>query len=345
MGLTPTMAGPAAAGAGEVVLSVEELKTEFGSGATALRAVDAVSFQVRRGEVLGLVGESGSGKSVTGYSIMGLVARPGTVTGGRILLNGTDLRQLSPEKMRQVRGSRVAMVFQDPMSSLHPMFTIGTQMVDAILAHRRVGRRQARREATEALARVGIASPAERLAAFPHEMSGGMRQRVAIAIALLNRPEVIIADEPTTGLDVTIQAQILYQMQKLVAETGTALIWITHDLSVVAGLADRVAVMYAGRIVEEGAIADVIDASAHPYTAGLLASVPSRNRGQRNLPQIPGWLGKAHAIPGCRFAPRCAFARAACDSRPPMKHVGLSHRAACVVAGRFDLATGTVRHA
>ena len=319
----------------DVVLSVEGLTTEFATPRGTLRAVDAVSLRVRRGEILGIVGESGSGKSVTGYSIMGLIDRPGAITGGRIMLNGVDLRQLGEEQVRQVRGHRIAMVFQDPMSSLHPMLTIGAQMVDAALAHRPIGRRQAWQDARDALARVGIPSPEDRMRAYPHELSGGMRQRVSIAIALLNRPEVIIADEPTTGLDVTIQAQILYEVQKLVAETGTAVIWITHDLSIVAGLADRAAVMYAGRIVEEGAIADVIERPAHPYTAGLLASVPQRNRDTSKLPQIPGSIGNAHSIEGCRFAPRCGFAQPACEMRPGFDEVAPGHRAACIVAGRL----------
>jgi peptide/nickel transport system ATP-binding protein len=320
---------------GDVVLSVEELTTEFKTGRGTMRAVDAVSFHVRRGEILGIVGESGSGKSVTGYSIMGLIDRPGAITGGRIMLNGVDLRRIGEEGMRQVRGHRIAMVFQDPMSALHPMMTVGAQMVDAVLAHRPIGRRQAWEEARQTLGRVGIPSPEDRLLAYPHQFSGGMRQRVSIAIALLNKPEVIIADEPTTGLDVTIQAQILHEIQKLVAETGTAVIWITHDLSVVAGLADRAIVMYAGRIVEEGSIAAVIDHSAHPYTAGLLASVPHRNRDARNLPQIPGSIGEAHAIPGCRFAPRCRFVQPACEARPPLDEVSPGHRAACVIGGQL----------
>lgn len=329
----------------DIVLSVENLTTEFSTPRGTLRAVDAVSLQVRRGEILGIVGESGSGKSVTGYSIMGLIDKPGAITGGRIMLNGVDLRQLGEDHLRQVRGHRIAMVFQDPMSSLHPMLTVGAQMVDAALAHRPIGSRLAWQEARDTLARVGIPSPEERMRAYPHELSGGMRQRVSIAIALLNRPEVIIADEPTTGLDVTIQAQILYEVQKLVAETGTAVIWITHDLSIVAGLADRAAVMYAGRIVEEGAIADVIERPAHPYTAGLLASVPQRNRDLRKLPQIPGSIGDAHSLPGCRFAPRCKFAAPACEARPSFDEVAPGHRAACIVAGRLAMQCAEMAHA
>ncbi len=318
------------------VLQVEGLTTEFRTPTGAMKAVDGISFEVRRGEVLGLVGESGSGKSVTGYSIMGLIDTPGEITGGKVKLSGVDIRGQSAEWVRSMRGNRVAMVFQDPMSSLHPMLTIGTQIIDAITTHRSVTRRQARAEARDALARVGIPAPETRLKSYPHEMSGGMRQRVAIAIAMINTPDVIIADEPTTGLDVTIQAQILYEMQKLIAETGTALIWITHDLSVIAGLADRIAVMYAGRIVEQGRIAQVIDTPAHPYTVGLLASVPSRNRETRLLPQMRGSIGSALAIPGCRFAPRCAFARPDCAVAPDFTEVAPDHFAACLVAGRFE---------
>jgi peptide/nickel transport system ATP-binding protein len=318
------------------VLKVEGLTTEFRTPHGVVRAVDGVSFAISRGEVLGLVGESGSGKSVTGYSIMGLVDSPGKITGGRVLLGGVDIRRQNEEWVRSMRGNRIAMIFQDPMSSLHPMLTIGTQIVDAITTHRSATWRQARSEARDALARVGISAPETRLKAYPHELSGGMRQRVAIAIAMINSPDVIIADEPTTGLDVTIQAQILYEMQKLIAETGTALIWITHDLSVVAGLADRIAVMYAGRIVEQGQIAQVIDTPAHPYTAGLLASVPSRNKGSRLLPQMRGSIGGAHALSGCRFAPRCPFERPDCVVRPELTEVSSGHFAACVVAGRFE---------
>ena len=240
----------------EALLSVDRLRTYFFTKAGVCRAVDDVSFAVDGGEVLGLVGESGSGKSMTGYSIMGLVDPPGRVVGGHILLAGRDLAALPAEEMRQLRGNRIAMIFQDPMMTLNPVLRIDTQMIETILAHEKIPRAAALDRAREALVQVGIPSPDERLKAYPHQFSGGMRQRVAIAIALLNRPDVIIADEPTTALDVTIQGQILYEMQKLTRETGAALIWITHDLSVIAGLADRVCVMYAGRIVEQGATAE-----------------------------------------------------------------------------------------
>jgi len=307
----------------EPVLTVEGLRTHFFTKAGVVKAVDDVSFAVGRGEVLGLVGESGSGKSMTGYSLMGLIDPPGRIVAGRIVLDGIDLRALSPEALRQMRGNRVAMIFQDPMMTLNPVLRIDVQMIEAILAHDHVSEAAARARAREALVKVGIPSPDERLVAYPHQFSGGMRQRVAIAIALLNSPDLIIADEPTTALDVTIQGQILYEMQKLARETGTALIWITHDLSVIAGLADRVCVMYAGRIVEQGTCEDVLGRPAHPYTQGLLDSVPSNNeRGQR-LKQIPGMTPSLLELPpGCPFRERCTYATAACDASPDMRPAG-----------------------
>jgi peptide/nickel transport system ATP-binding protein len=307
----------------EAVLSVENLRTHFFTRAGVVKAVDDVSFAIRRGEVLGLVGESGSGKSMTGYSLMGLIEPPGRIVDGRILLDNEELRALSPEAMRQVRGNRIAMIFQDPMMTLNPVLRVDTQMVEAIQAHARVGAGEARARAREAQVKVGIPSPDERLTAYPHQFSGGMRQRVAIAIALLNSPAVIIADEPTTALDVTIQGQILYEMQRLTRETGAALMWITHDLSVIAGLADRVCVMYAGRIVEEGSVEDVLARPRHPYTRGLIDSVPSNNvRGQR-LRQIPGMTPSLLALPrGCPFQERCSHVQADCVVEPPMRPFG-----------------------
>ena len=234
------------------VLVVEDLRTHFETRAGVVKAVDGVSFSLARGEVMGLVGESGSGKSVTAYSLMGLVDAPGRIVGGRILFGGEDLVGLDEERMRRLRGRRIAMIFQDPMMTLNPVLRIDDQMIEAILAHEKVDRETARRRARDALGQVGIPSPDERLRAYPHQFSGGMRQRVVIAIALLHEPDLVIADEPTTALDVTIQGQILYEAQKLVRDHDAALIWITHDLSVVAGLADRVCVMYAGRVVGIG---------------------------------------------------------------------------------------------
>jgi len=307
----------------ETVLVVEGLRTHFFTRAGVVKAVDDVSFTLGRGEVLGLVGESGSGKSVTGYSLLGLVDPPGRVVAGRLLLGGTDLRTLPPAAMRHVRGNRVAMIFQDPMMTLNPVLRIDTQMIEAIRAHDAVSESSARARARAALVKVGMAAPDERLQSYPHQFSGGMRQRVAIAIALLNDPDVIIADEPTTALDVTIQGQILHEMQTLARESGTALIWITHDLSVVAGLADRVCVMYAGRIVEQGTCEDVLSRPAHPYTQGLLDSVPAnQERGQR-LRQIPGMTPSLIDLPeGCAFRARCAYADDACRVTPAMRPAG-----------------------
>ncbi len=264
------------------LLEVSDLHTHFETPRGTVRAVDGVSFSLARGEIFGLVGESGSGKSQTGCSIMGLIDAPGRIVRGSIRLDGEELVGLPERAWRDIRGRRIAMIFQDPMMTLNPVLRIDTQMIEAVLAHRRVGRRQARDEAHDALARVGIPSPGERLKCYPHQLSGGMRQRVVIAIALLNKPELFIADEPTTALDVTIQSQILHEMQKLSRETGASLIWITHDLAVVAGLADRIGVMHRGRLVEQGSVDAVLDTPQHPYTRALMDAIPSRSpRGQR----------------------------------------------------------------
>ncbi|MBN8440715.1 MAG: ABC transporter ATP-binding protein [Thauera sp.] len=320
----------------EPTLVVDRLTTRFASRSGAVTAVDEVSFSVAPGEVLGLVGESGSGKSLTGFSILGLVDPPGEIAAGSIRLKGRELRGLSAREWRALRGDRIAMIFQDPMMTLNPVLRIDTQMIETVRAHRHVGRDAARELARDALARVGIPSPDERLRAYPHQLSGGMRQRVAIAIALLNAPDLIIADEPTTALDVTIQAQILFEMQTLCRESGTALIWITHDLAVVAGLADRVCVMYAGRIVEQGSTAQVLETPAHPYTRGLLDSTPAANAqpdegGQpQPLRQIPGMAPSLKEIPaGCAFRPRCTHASELCEQVPPAVELAPGHVARC----------------
>lgn len=301
------------------VLAVENLSTHFFTKSGVVKAVDDVSFSIARGKVLGLVGESGSGKSMTGYSIMGLIDAPGRVVSGRIVLNGVDVTGYSNEAWRHLRGNRIAMIFQDPMMTLNPVLRIDTQMIEAITAHESISVHAARERCRIALAEVGIASPDERLTAYPHQFSGGMRQRVAIAIALLNKPDLIIADEPTTALDVTIQGQILFEMQKRCSETGTALIWITHDLSVVAGLADDIAVMYAGKIVESGATQAVLEQSMHPYTRGLLDSVPSRNVKGTPLKQIPGMTPSLLELGGgCAFRERCNKREAVCDTSPAL---------------------------
>ncbi|MGR3504100.1 ABC transporter ATP-binding protein [Pseudaestuariivita sp.] len=313
------------------VLDVRDLDTSFVTAAGSIAALQRVSLTVGQGEILGLVGESGSGKSLTGFSINRLISPPGEVVGGEVLLHGEDVLALGEEDMRQLRGRRIAMIFQDPMMTLNPVLRIETQMYDALSAHETISKGKARSRAIAALDEVGIPAPETRLRAYPHQLSGGMRQRVAIAIALLHRPDLIIADEPTTALDVTIQGQILALVQQLCRERGTALIWITHDLAVVAGIADRLAVMYAGRIVEMGGVDAVLDTPAHPYTRGLIDSVPARGtRGQR-LNQIPGRMPALTDLPpGCAFAPRCPRATAACEIMPEMVPVDQTRTVRCV---------------
>ncbi len=304
----------------EPTLTVAHLGTQFLSGAAVLKPVDDVSFSIQAGQIMGLVGESGSGKSMTAYSIMGLVDPPGKVTEGTILFKGRDLRSLPEREMRAIRGNRIAMIFQDPMMTLNPVLRIDTQLIETVRAHQDVGPAAARQIAREALVKVGIPSPDERMQAYPHQFSGGMRQRVAIAIALLNQPDLIICDEPTTALDVTIQSQILHQMQTLCRESGVALIWITHDLSVIAGFADTVAVMYAGRIVESGAVEQVLQHPRHPYTHGLIASAPSRHPRGQPLPQIPGMVPSLSELPvGCAFRDRCMRATEICRTVPVLE--------------------------
>ncbi len=313
-------------------LEVKDLRTHFFTRAGVVKAVDGVSFEIGKGQILGLVGESGSGKSITGFSILGLVDPPGRIVEGEIRFKGENLVGLPEERLRSVRGNQIAMIFQDPMMTLNPVLRIDTQMIEAVQAHHGVSQDEARRRARDALGRVGIPSPEERLSAYPHQFSGGMRQRVAIAIALLNNPEVIIADEPTTALDVTIQGQILYEVQKLCRETGTSLIWITHDLSVVAGLADHVCVMYAGKLVESGSVDEVLDLPLHPYTKGLIGSVPSRNKRGRPLAQIPGMTPSLLNLPdGCPFADRCPRVQDDCRAAlPPMVEYLPGRLARCI---------------
>jgi peptide/nickel transport system permease protein len=304
----------------DTVLTVDGVSTRYTTSQGIVNALNDVSLSLRRGEILGLVGESGSGKSVLGRSIMGLVAPPGRIVAGDIWLGTTSLRSLTQEERRALRGNRIAMVLQDPLTSLNPVLRIETQLVETILAHEKVSREEARSRALKALEAVGIPAPAERLKCYPHQLSGGMRQRVAIAIALLNRPDVVIADEPTTALDVTIQSQILAQVQTLARETGTALIWITHDLGVVAGLADRIAVMYLGHIVETGPTREILQAPAHPYTAGLIASIPSRNERGKTLQQLRGTTPSPIDLPtGCVFRNRCERASERCAEPPQLR--------------------------
>jgi peptide/nickel transport system ATP-binding protein len=300
------------------LLQVRDLRTYFETRAGTIKAVDGISFTLERGEILGLVGESGSGKSVTGFSLIGLLDPPGRIAGGSVLFQGKELVGLPQAEMRKLRGKRIAMIFQDPAATLNPVLTIGQQMAMAVQAHGGGGDGAALALAARSLARVGISDAATRLNAYPHEFSGGMRQRVAIAIALLHEPELIIADEPTTALDVSIQAQILAEMKTLAQESGTALIWISHDLAIVSSLADRVIVLYLGRIMEFGPVADVLRAPLHPYTRGLLDSLPAIAAPGQKLRQIPGSTpSPLNMTPGCPFAPRCAHADDLCRSEPP----------------------------
>jgi peptide/nickel transport system ATP-binding protein len=313
------------------LLEIRGLRTHFFTKAGIAKAVDGVDLDLARGEILGLVGESGSGKSVTGFSILGLVDPPGRIVDGSIRFDGLELIGLAPERLRGLRGKRIAMVLQDPMMTLNPVLRVGDQMTLAVRAHERVSTQAALDRARELLTLVGIPSAAERLAAYPHQLSGGMRQRVAIAIALLHRPDIIIADEPTTALDVSIQSQILHEIRRLARETGVALIWITHDLAVVASLAQRIAVMYAGRVVEDGPADEVIARPRHPYTVGLLNSVPSRNPPGARLQQIPGSTPSLLRLPeGCSFRARCQRAVAGCARMPELAAIATRRHVRCV---------------
>jgi peptide/nickel transport system ATP-binding protein len=314
------------------LLEVRDLRTHFATEDGEFAAVDGVSFSLFAGRTLGLVGESGCGKSVTSLSIMGLVPRPpGRIVGGEILFEGRDLLQIPPAALRELRGNRISMIFQEPMTSLNPAFTVGDQIAEAILRHRRVTRAEAAEGAIGMLRRVRIPSPEQRFHDYPHKLSGGMRQRVMIAMALALSPQLLIADEPTTALDVTIQAQILELMRLLREETGTAIILITHDLGVIAEVADDVAVMYSGRIVERAPVAALFAQPQHPYTVGLLGSIPQLHREQARLAAIEGQVPNALApVPGCRFHPRCPFAVAKCRTDvPPLMPMAPGHESAC----------------
>jgi oligopeptide transport system ATP-binding protein len=307
----------------EPVLDVRDLRVTFRTDHGTVKAVDGVSFTLARGETLGLVGESGSGKSVTNLALMGLVPTPpGKVEATHVRVGGRDLAQLTARQIRRIRGNEVAMIFQDPMTSLNPLLTVGRQLTEVLEVHGRARGRAARRHAAAGLADVGIPEPEQRLAQYPHELSGGMRQRVMIAMALLCEPKVLLADEPTTALDVTIQAQILELMQRLQQRHGTAILLVTHDLGVVAGMADRVHVMYAGRLVETAPTAALFAAPRHPYTVGLLGSVP-RLAGDptARLLAIPGQPPDLAALPiGCAFRERCSFATERCTTdQPPLE--------------------------
>jgi peptide/nickel transport system ATP-binding protein len=316
------------------LLEVRNLRVEFPTRRGTLVAVDDVSFDIAPGEVLGVVGESGAGKSLTGMSVIGLIEPPGRIAAGQILLEGSRIDNLRREAMRGIRGRRIGAIFQDPLTSLDPLYTIGRQITETILAHLPVSRREARERAIALLAEVGIPAPERRLDHYPHQFSGGMRQRVVIALALCAQPRLIIADEPTTALDVSTQAQIITLLQRLSREHGTAVLLITHDMGVIAETADRVAVMYAGRIVEIGPVRSVIHSPSHPYTAGLMRSIPRVGRTGSRLTQIDGAMPRLDAIPpGCAFHPRCPQRFDPCDrERPPLFETG-DRLAACWLHG------------
>jgi peptide/nickel transport system ATP-binding protein len=313
------------------LLDVEDLSVTFADPAGSIPAVTGVGFALERGQTLCLVGESGCGKSVTALAIMGLLPRRGASRSGRVAFAGADLLALPEARMQELRGAQLAMIFQEPMSSLNPAFTVGDQIVEAIRRHKDVPAAAARARAIEMLRRVRIPAPERRFSDYPHKLSGGMRQRVMIAMALSCDPQLLIADEPTTALDVTIQAQVLELMRALRRETGSAILLITHDLGVVAEMADEVAVMYAGQIVEQAPVHELFARPQHPYTVGLLASVPRLDRQRPTLPAIEGAVPPPNRMPpGCRFAPRCPFSEALCTAEmPPLRAIGPAHRSRC----------------
>jgi peptide/nickel transport system ATP-binding protein len=314
----------------EPVLSVRDLRVEFVTRRGVLKAIDGISFDIARGEVLGVVGESGAGKSVTGAAVIGLIDPPGRIAAGEIRLSGERIDNLKPEAMRRVRGKRIGMIFQDPLTSLNPLYRVGHQLVETIQTHTNLSGAAARKRAIDLLAEVGIPAPERRIDGYPHEFSGGMRQRVVIALALCAEPELIIADEPTTALDVSVQAQIIALLERLGREHGTAIMLITHDMGVIAEAADRVAVMYSGRIAEIGPVRDVVRNPLHPYARGLMGAIPSLASEADRLVQIPGSMPRLSAIPpGCPFNPRCphAWERCRVDRPEPIQHD--VHRVAC----------------
>jgi peptide/nickel transport system ATP-binding protein len=313
----------------EPILSVRNLQVVFDGRKGPLTALDGVSFDIAPGEILGVVGESGAGKSLTGTSVIGLLDTPGRISGGSIHLAGERIDTLPPDAMRALRGRRIGAIFQDPLTSLHPLLKVGDQIVETILTHLPVTRNQARHRALDLLEQVGIPAASTRIDHYPHQFSGGMRQRVVIALALCAEPDLLIADEPTTALDVSIQAQITSLLKRLCRDKGAAIMLVTHDMGVIAETADRVAVMYAGRIAEIGPVAEVTRRPRHPYTAGLMASIPSVLRRNATLQQIDGAMPRLGAIPtGCSFHPRCARASALCSTARPALGAGL-HEAAC----------------
>jgi peptide/nickel transport system ATP-binding protein len=312
-------------------LSVRNLRVEIPTRRGILVAVDDLSFDIAPGEVLGVVGESGAGKSITGTAIIGLLEPPSRIAGGQILLDGERIDNLSPDAMRRIRGKRIGMIFQDPLTSLNPLYRIGDQLIETILTHERMSQRAARDKARRLLEEVGIPAAGERLDSYPHQFSGGMRQRVVIALALAADPELVIADEPTTALDVSVQAQIIALLKRLCAERGASVMLITHDMGVIAETADRVCVLYAGRLAEIGPVRDVVKRPQHPYTMGLMAAIPSlAGDPDEMLRQIPGAMPRLDAIPaGCAFNPRCDFAFSRCSAERPRTWPAGSSAAAC----------------
>lgn len=314
------------------LLEVKNLKTYFHTRNGVVKAVDGISFSVDPGETLGIVGESGSGKSVSNYSLLRLIPTPpGKIESGEALFDGTDLLKCSQKELQKIRGNRISMIFQDPMTCLNPYLKVGDQVMEPLLIHRNLSREEAKKEAIRGLKEVGILDIENRFNQYPHEFSGGMRQRVMIAMALITKPQLLIADEPTTALDVTVQAQILDLIKRLQKEHGTAVIFITHDLGAISSIADRILVMYAGKIAEQGSVDDIFYQSRHPYTQALLASIPATHSPQEELYTIPGLppdLSKK--IPGCAFAPRCSRTNLMCKEKVPLSHqISSSHTSAC----------------
>ena len=312
------------------VLSVRDLVVEIPTRHAVLRPVDRVSYDIARGEILGVVGESGAGKSMTGNAVIGLLDRPAAITGGEIHLGDRRIDNLPRDAMRTVRGKEIGMVFQDPLTSLNPLIPIGDQLAETMLEHLGITRAEARARAIAALEEVGIPAARERIDSYPHEFSGGMRQRVVIALALCAEPSLVIADEPTTALDVSVQAQIISLLKRLCRERGTAVMLVTHDMGVIAEAADRVAVMYAGRLAELGPVREVLTAPRHPYTDGLMGSTPLASKGLERLRQIPGSMPRLGSLPrGCAFNPRCPKVQDKCRQDPPPELSTCDGRAAC----------------
>ncbi len=313
------------------LLEVKNLRTYFHTFKGTVKAVDDISFDLYEGEILGIVGESGGGKSISGFSVIRLIDEPGEIETGEIIFNGEDLMKKSENEMNQIRGKEISMVFQDPMTSLNPVYTIGQQMEEVLLLHENINKDQRKQRCIELLESVGISNPESRLKSYPHQFSGGMRQRVVIAIALAANPKLIIADEPTTALDVTIQAQILRLMANLVKEQGCSLMLITHDLAVVSEMADRINVMYCGKIVESGKAKNIVNNQRHPYTEGLINSIPNLDVDKRRLETISGIVPNMFNLPkGCNFSPRCEYCKDICmEKEPELLEVHREHYVAC----------------